>query len=269
MKMYDIQSLPAVRFAHVHQADSYNVVFKELKNIIEIFYIQEGTVTISCCGETFTAEKDDIICSFYDGETYVHTDSYHCHHTVSVGIALNESNGSNALFLPRITKASKDTEEIKDMIDSFIYKPYTYENSTAKEAKCILDLLCKIDEVNRKRETHSLPEISILTEKAKKYIHRNIRTPITQKEVADYLRISPGYLCNVFKKSEGISVIKYINSIKLKNIHNLIQKENMKLYEAASRYGYNDANYVSSLFKKMFGYNITDSPTIPIFNKKG
>ena len=34
--------------------------------------------------------------------------------------------------------------------------------------------------------------------------------------------------------------------------------ENIHLYEAALIYGYKDPNYVSSLHKKLFGYNITE-----------
>ena len=39
-----------------------------------------------------------------------------------------------------------------------------------------------------------------------------------------------------------------------------MEKENLKLYEASQLFGYSDANYVSFLYKKMFGRNITDKP---------
>jgi len=38
----------------------------------------------------------------------------------------------------------------------------------------------------------------------------------------------------------------------------LMQKENLKLREAVMLYGYNDPNYVSALYKKLFGHNITN-----------
>ena len=89
---------------------------------------------------------------------------------------------------------------------------------------------------------------------------------ITQKSVAQYLSITPEYLCSVFKKVEGISFQKYVNYEKLEAIKNLIEKEQAHLYEAATLFGYSDPNYVSRLFKKYYGYNITDKqnryPTI-------
>jgi YesN/AraC family two-component response regulator len=45
-----------------------------------------------------------------------------------------------------------------------------------------------------------------------------------------------------------------------------MEKEPVHLYEAAALFGYSDPNYVSRLFKKYYGYNITDKenqhPTI-------
>ena len=70
----------------------------------------------------------------------------------------------------------------------------------------------------------------------------------------------------VFKKTEGISFQKYVNFEKLEAIKNLMEKEHVHLYEAAALFGYTDPNYVSRLFKKYYGYNITDKqnrhPTI-------
>ena len=53
--------------------------------------------------------------------------------------------------------------------------------------------------------------------------------------------------------------MQFVNRVKLSSIRMLMAKENVKLYEAAQRYGYSDANYVSKLFKKYYGINITSS----------
>ena len=39
-----------------------------------------------------------------------------------------------------------------------------------------------------------------------------------------------------------------------------METKKLPLYEAATMYGYSDPNYVSRLYKKMFGFNITDVP---------
>ena len=86
----------------------------------------------------------------------------------------------------------------------------------------------------------------------------HLKEPILQKEVAAHLLITPEYLCNIFKKATGESLIKFINSVKLTKIRALILHENLKLNQAAILYGYSDPNYVSKLYKKYYGHNITD-----------
>ena len=56
-----------------------------------------------------------------------------------------------------------------------------------------------------------------------------------------------------------ISLIKYVNTLKLKGVYALMKKEGFRLYEASAAYGYSDPNYVSTLYKRMFGQNITDA----------
>ena len=111
-----------------------------------------------------------------------------------------------------------------------------------------------------------LPSEELYTKRAKEYIQNHLRQPITQKSVAEYLSISPEYLCAVFKKTEGMTLINYVNTEKLTAIKHLMEKEHVHLYQAAVLFGYGDPNYVSRLFKKYFGYNITDKqnrhPTI-------
>ncbi len=51
--------------------------------------------------------------------------------------------------------------------------------------------------------------------------------------------------------------------VKLKGVQNLIEKNRMKLYEAAADFGYTDPNYVSALYKRIFGRNITAMPRHP------
>ena len=76
----------------------------------------------------------------------------------------------------------------------------------------------------------------------------------------EHLDISPEYLCAIFKKTEGITIMRYINKHKLEGIKTLMEQTNLHLYEAAGLYGYSDPNYVSRLYKQLFGYNITDKP---------
>lgn len=254
----DIISLPKLSFAHTYSTNKYQNKFSKKNNFLEISYITEGSLTVKVNGEVYVAKKGDVLCLLPENEITVYTNEQHSHHTVGVDVDWEFSeNTLQGIYLPTLTPASHGTEDIHAIIDDFILKRERYSASNAKFAAKFLDILCKIDKCARKYNNIQHPKEVLYVEQAKNYISRNINKPITQKEIAESLKISPGYLCNIFKKTEKTTVIKYINNLKLEKIKVLIEKENAYLYEAAALYGYDDPNYVSALFKKTFGYNIT------------
>lgn len=259
MKLYDITTLPQITFAHTHSAQRYSTVFPESHSVIEISCITEGCLEVTRDDQLQLAEKGDILCILRDSPVRVHTDSYHSHHTVCAAVQWIESHSSNALCLPLLTKASAETESISKGIDAFIYTPYLYENTNARAAADFLGILCKIHSINSTGsslgQTHFL-----LAERAKKYIHANLHRPIVQNEIAAHLGVTPQHLCQVFRQAEGTTIIKYSNLAKLRKIKALMEKEHLKLYEAAARFGFSDPSYVSSLYHKMFGHSITSQP---------
>lgn len=263
MKTIEIGRMPRITFAHAHEAPHYEASFSASHQSIEVAYIAKGALALTQAGERAVAMEGDVICLTHDVETTVSTEQFHAHHTVHAVLEWELLDHAGGLLLPLLTPASRGTEEIIKRIDACVYRPYLYTGSLAKSAGCFLDILCKIDACNRKSEAFRQPEASLWAERAKKYIHHHLSRPITQGEVAAHLGVSPGYLCHVFKRAEGVSLIKYVNTVKLQHIHRLISQGGVRLYEAAAAYGYADPNYVSYLYKKTFGYDITAHVTRP------
>lgn len=261
MKLIDIHKMPTFKLACVFEADSYSASFEPCDTCIEIAYVSEGRLEVTKGNESYIAEKDDIMCAIRDVKTTARTAEYHSHHMISVDTLWKFSDKSvSAFHIPYVLKRCSETEEIKRLIDEFVYSSYLYENSPGRTAELFLRILCKIDRASRRNEAFYQPQYSLVAEKAKSYIQKNIKKPITQKMVAEHLGVSPSYLCSVFKKSEGMTLIRYVNTHKLTDIKNLLEKENLPMYKVAEMYGYTDANYVSSLYKKLFGRNITSLP---------
>ncbi|MBQ8719953.1 MAG: helix-turn-helix transcriptional regulator [Clostridia bacterium] len=234
---------------------------------MEITYISEGSIIIEYKGKDYVANKGDIVLLPYGQEQIkIKAYAYHEHHTVFAHLRWSVQNNINGLYLPLITPSQYNTQSASNIIDQLIRNQLIFKNSQAKGATKFLELLCEIDQCNRKQKDLNLPSEVLYTQRAKEYVQGNLRIPITQRSVARYLSITPEYLCSVFKKVEGISFQKYVNYEKLEAIKNLIEKEQAHLYEAATLFGYRDPNYVSRLFKKYYGYNITDKqnryPTI-------
>lgn len=264
LSTYEIQSMPTVRFAHVYHAERYENRFPIYEDRIEVTYISEGEIFVECNGVESVAKKGDILCSLYHPyQIRVRAEQYHEHRTVQANLRWSESRLRNGLYLPLITPAEFHTKTAQGMIEQLISNQWLFKQSPTKGAILFLDLLAEIDRCNRNAEKVNLPSDVRYATRAKEYVQSNLHLPITQKDVAKYLSISPEYLCMIFKKTEGMTFIKYVNTEKLEALKNLMEKEQLYLYEAASLFGYADPNYVSRLFKKYYGYNITDKSVFP------
>ncbi len=255
MQAIELKGNATVDFAHVYKADTYENTIAMGENEIEVSFLTEGELEIWDGTRTYVATKGDIMCS-YGGAKRVKSKTFHCHHTARFCFS-QIVGGEKGLLLPFLTKASAKTEEIERLLDALIYKPYLFLDSPTKSTYAALSVLCKIDEIFRAEGGENFKEGQVLSLRAKKYIYKRLNQPLTQREVARYLGVTPGYLCGQFKKAEGITLISYVNHAKLSGVKNLMEKEGLKLKEACLRFGYTDPNYVSHLYKKTFGRTIT------------
>lgn len=259
MDYFNIKSLPDVHFAHSYDADSYYNLMRKQSRTMEISYLKEGELHIARDGMEAVAHTGDIICTLFRTDTEIHTSCYHCHHTVcaSADFIYYDMPAEECLFLSPII-SSPNHGKFEELIDKLIYAKKVWPERRLKCSGLFLQLLDELsDECRRSMNTEGSGGFSYIG-KAKKYIYDNINRPITQKEVASYLGITPEYLCAVFRKYTGESMMRFINSRKLENICILMKQENIPLYRAAEMYGFTDPNYVSRLYRKYHGVSITD-----------
>ena len=262
MQSFEIESLPKMRFAHVYSVASYAHPLPPTKDCIEISLISEGEIFhIGEDGSEILMRKGDILFSLYDVPCAVRADAFHEHRTVCATVkwrAVSEDAGG--LCIPSVTPSHLVSKTAKQIIEQLIRNQLVWKESPIRGASMFLALLCELDRCNRGEKADEVPSEVLYTRRAKEYIHEHIYEPITQREVARVLSISPEHLCAVFKKTEGTTLMKYCNAAKLGAIRELMEAKGAHLYEAASLFGYSDPNYVSRLFKKYYGYNITEKP---------
>lgn len=259
MNSVEILSLPRVRFAHVFGAPSYQNLFPPKEDWMEITYISQGELGIACDEGKFIARKGDIVClCCYPSSVRVTAEDFHEHHTVLAQVKWSEREDPKGFWLPPVTPESFHTQRAAKQIEEFVCHPLMFRESPGKGAALFLDLLAEIDRCNRNAQKESLPKEVLYSNRAKEYVQKHLQSPIEQKQVAAHLGLSPEYLCAVFKKTEGMSFIRYVNTQKLEGVKLLMEQKNLRLYEAALCFGYGDPNYVSRLYKTYYGHNITD-----------
>lgn len=92
------------------------------------------------------------------------------------------------------------------------------------------------------------------TNRIKKYINKNYcNHDLTMDEIATHLNYSPNYISNLFKKETGITLIEYTTNKRIEMAKKLIADTDSKLYDIAAKTGFYDANYFSTVFKKVVG----------------
>lgn len=259
MQYIKITSMPKLVFAHTFQAPMYRNQLQKKQNMMEIGYMKEGQSRITNSSSQFALHEGDIFCLFYRDAAAIQAENYHSHHTVGfcTEFTLSPEPSDETIPLTEYIKAPSHSGHAYKLIDDIIRIKNFYPENTLSCVGLFLQLLDELGNECRRHDPHYAGGEHRYVQKAKQYIYENITCPIQQKDIAAQLGITPEYLCNIFKKVTGEPVVKFVNRRKLENIHELMKREHIPLYQAAQLYGFSDANYVSRLYKQYFNANIT------------
>ena len=260
MNYIRLDGLPQVMFAHTFEIEDYQNVLPAVENYMEICYIDEGDLTVHKGNETYIASAGDILLNMFRQSLSLESRGKHRHHTVCFRLpfALCTDKQPHTIAVPFITKSKPETAKLRNMIDEIIRIHTLSPNQTLLCASIFFEILSCLHECNLQRNKPDAYSNLLYINNAKNYIYENLNRHIQQREIAEHLKISPQYLCSIFKRIEGIPLMTYINKTKLGKIKELMEKHNFKLYQAAELFGYSDPNYVSTLYKRYFHVNITD-----------
>lgn len=81
---------------------------------------------------------------------------------------------------------------------------------------------------------------------------------LSLQTVAKQLHISPQHLSRVFRHENGITFVDYITRVRIRHAMEMLEDDQMKVYEIAERTGYSSQHYFSNAFKKMLGVGPTE-----------
>lgn len=257
-----IKNLPQILFAHIFETRKYKTQLPRDENLIEITYIVKGSLTLEQDGVLYHAEQNDVITNLHSSVLLLQSEEPHVHHTICfrVPFDLSGQTAEDFLSIPLITHTGANSAKMDQLIADIIQTHTLHSVSNLTCAGLFLQILDLLHESNKQSGEKILFSNLNYVNKAKTYIYNNLNRPIQQNEIAEYLNISPQYLCAVFRKTEGVPLMTFINKIKLEKIKSLMEKEHLKLYQAAELYGYTNPNYVSKIYKKYYRMNITDIP---------
>ncbi len=92
------------------------------------------------------------------------------------------------------------------------------------------------------------------TERAKDYIRGRFRDPgLSIAEIAGATGISDSYLCTLFKRECGSTVLDFITELRIEAAKALLVEGDGKIQAVAAEVGFRDAEWFSTLFKRLAG----------------
>lgn len=85
------------------------------------------------------------------------------------------------------------------------------------------------------------------------YINIHFADEITLDNLSSKFHMSTHYISRIFKKFTGISMIDYLNNIRIKEAQKLIMAETMSMQQICEAVGYNNYTHFGRVFKEISG----------------
>lgn len=117
-------------------------------------------------------------------------------------------------------------------------------NSEREFAIYLGTLLCELSKCHEEATYNQ--QISSLIE----YINVNFADIHSIEQIANHFYISKYHLCRVFKNAMNITVIDYLNNIRIKNACDYLINTDKGVLEISQLCGFNSSEYFSNVFKK-------------------
>lgn len=101
---------------------------------------------------------------------------------------------------------------------------------------------------------------TVLANKVKEYVKRNLDKPIRVDEIAAGLYHSSHYIGNVFATVNGITIKEYALQCKMQKALTLLGVQGLSVADTARKLGYDSAHYFSKCFKNHYGFSPSKYP---------
>ena len=166
---------------------------------------------------------------------------------------LNELSSRN--MLPTVTLVLSAFDEyqlirncFKLNIDDYLLKSNYDESSVASSILKILNDKLAINDKPEVTQTYSY-EIS----KVLDFLNKNYHNNITLKTLSETVNYSEAYLSHLFSNELGVTIIEYLNKLRIEKARIFLDTTSFKVYEIAIKVGFQNTEHFSRLFKKYVG----------------
>ncbi|MFD1953258.1 response regulator [Paenibacillus thailandensis] len=95
-------------------------------------------------------------------------------------------------------------------------------------------------------------------EKARNYIDNRYHNDLGIDEVSEFVGLSAGHFCTLFKQITGYTFLEYVTHCRMEKAKYILKNTDVKVYQLAPLVGYQDPKYFTQVFKKITGMTPTE-----------
>jgi YesN/AraC family two-component response regulator len=126
------------------------------------------------------------------------------------------------------------------------------EKETLEEIRDLLHQVCQ--EIHDKLRSSEQDKNAALMDAIREIVESNYQDAnLCLQSIASMLKMTPAYVCRMFKQNELMSVGEYINEVRLSHAREFLETKNFSIKEIMELVGYVNESTFFKLFKKKYG----------------
>lgn len=255
----------------VDRATGFEMPCFHIHHKYEIYYEIEGTRRYFIEDAAYIVNAGSVVLI---GDNQIHK-------TASVGdtpssrIVLNfsaEYLGKIAEIFPEVDFFSFLSEEHNHLLSNITVKQQNHiysmlqqllelQEQTSAEGEAVrkmllATLLLELKDLCKQQQARAAKTAAVsnhIVEQIQTYIAEHYAEKLTLTGIASQFYISPYYLSRLFKKSINLSLIEYINGVRIKAAQNLIEKTNESISDISEKTGFLTTAHFRRVFKDATG----------------
>lgn len=208
-----------------------------------VLFLDKKTIHLSI--EDTSSDCERVIINFNDNFLHKFSIDYYF---------LNQVFANSVLKIPQNCKADFDKTLAKLVYES----DYPSVFSEHLVNGYVYELLVTMYRITTDTHIEKVLPTNPIIEMATKFICHNYQKDITLDDVSNYCHLNRCYLSTLFKTTMGMTFIKYLNSIRIKNATALLLETKKTISEIADECGFNSQNHFCDVFKEIKGISPRD-----------
>jgi AraC family transcriptional regulator of arabinose operon len=225
-----------------------------------VHLVLSGSGNLIVNGKKYTVHKNEVF--FLDNQATfayypVADDPWEYIFFEVVGKFVPEYIATTGLSIKNPIKYCPYAQRVTSSLKSAFSKKEENGNISYFETVSLFFLL--LGALTNEESSHDFFHQNSFVEEVKSFIQMKYLSPEFNVEyLCNSMHISHSHLCRIFKQKEKISIINYINQLKMTRAKELLLTTNFTITDVAYMSGYKEYEYFLRLFKRMHGVSPTE-----------